>query len=96
MASYELTGAAEDDLFGIYAYSYRQFGLAQAENYFASLHDCFGRLADFPTMGRSIAHLRAGYFRFEYAGHVVFYVRTKNGVRIVRVLHQRQDPDRHL
>jgi toxin ParE1/3/4 len=96
MASYELTEAADRDLTGIYSYSYQQFGATQADIYFLSLHDCFGRLAEFPTMGRSIAHLRAGYFRFEHASHVVFYVRIRSGIRVIRILHQRQEPDRHL
>jgi toxin ParE1/3/4 len=47
-------------------------------------------------MGRSIDHLRPGYFRFEHARHTVFYVKVERGIRIMRVLHERMDPDRHL
>jgi toxin ParE1/3/4 len=96
MASFELTGAADRDLAAIYACSYWQFGRVQAESYFSSFYDCFTRLADLPDIGRSIEDLRPGYFRFAHASHVVFYVKIDNGIRIIRVLHERMEPERHL
>jgi len=50
----------------------------------------------FPELGRSIAYLRRGYFRFEHKSDTVFYVRSGEGIRVVRVLHERMDPERHL
>jgi toxin ParE1/3/4 len=96
MASYELSGPADRDLTDIYVYSYRQFGESKADDYLLALYDCFPLLADQPTMGRSIHYLRAGYFRFEHAHHTVFYLKTEGGIRIMRVLHERMDPERHL
>jgi toxin ParE1/3/4 len=96
MASYDLSGPADRDLTSIFVYSIRQFGEPTAISYLTGLHDCFGRLADNRQLGRSIDALRKGYFRFEHASHVIFYRRHERGVRIMRVLHQRQDPDRHL
>ena len=96
MASFELSVAADRDLTGIYRYSYRQFSAEQADAYLLSLDQCFSKLAQFPQLGRSIDHLRRGYFRFEHASHTVFYVRTALGICIIRVLHERMDPDRHL
>jgi len=96
MASYELSGPADRDLTEIYVYSYRQFGESTADAYLLALHECFELLAQQPAMGRSIQYLRAGYFRFEHARHTVFYVRTAVGIRVMRVLHERMDPERHL
>ena len=96
MAKFELTGAADRDLTDIYIYSYRQFGEPQADAYLISLEDCFARLADMPGLGRSIDHVRSGYFRFEHERHVVFYLKTVRGIRVVRVLHERMEADRHL
>lgn len=96
MANFELTEAADRDLTEIYRYSYLNFGTGQADAYLSALELCFARLAQFPQIGRSIDHVRRGYFRFEHARHTVFYVRIEQGVRIVRVLHERMDPDRHL
>ncbi len=96
MASFELSEAADRDPTGIYRYSYRQFSREQADAYLLSLEQCFARLGQFPLLGRSIDHLRHGYFRFEHASHTIFYLRTEHGIRIIRVLHERMDPERHL
>jgi toxin ParE1/3/4 len=93
---FELSEAAERDLTEIYIYTHRNFGAEQAEAYLLSLDDCFHQLAQFRDIGRSIEHLRSGYFRFEHASHTVFYVKIADGVRIVRVLHQAMDPERHV
>jgi toxin ParE1/3/4 len=96
MASYELSGPADRDLTDIYVYSYKQFGERQADLYLSSLESCFERLAETPDMGRSAAHLRDGYFRFEHARHTIFYVRMRGGIRVMRVLHAQMDPERHI
>ena len=96
MAKYELSAAADRDLEGIYIYSYREFGEAKADAYLRSLEECFERLAAFPGIGRPIDHIRPGYFRFPHASHTVFFVKIADGIRVVRVLHQRMDPERHI
>ena len=96
MARYELSNAADRDLTDIYIYSYQQFGEAAADRYFSDLEACFTRLSEFPRLGRSIDQIRPGYFRFEHQSHTVFYMLTDFGVRIVRVLHEAMDPERHL
>jgi toxin ParE1/3/4 len=96
MAKYELSIAADRDLDEIYVYSYREFGEARADAYFLSLERCLEQLAEFPGIGQSIDQLRPGYLRFAHASHTVFFVKTDDGIRIIRVLHQRMDPERHL
>src|SRR6266852_237051 len=96
MARFELTLSADRDLTEIYAYSFRQFGERQADAYLQSLQDCFTLLAEMPNMGRSVDHLRVGYRRFEHKSHSVFYTSIDDGVRIIRVLHQRMDSERYL
>jgi toxin ParE1/3/4 len=96
MAKFELSQAADSDLNEIYIYSYREFGEVTADAYLLSLDQCFQNLAEFPGLGRSIGHIRSGYFRFPHASHVVFFVEISDGIRIIRVLHQRMDPERHI
>jgi toxin ParE1/3/4 len=96
MAKFELTGAADRDLSEIYIYSHGQFGERQADDYLLGLETCFVRLAEMADMGRSIEHIRAGYYRFTHARHVIFYNKIEGGVRIVRVLHVAMDPEHHL
>ena len=96
MAKFELTGAADRDLTDIYIYSHAQFGERQADDYLLGLESCFVRLAEMSDLGRSIEHIRAGYYRFTHARHVIFYNKIEDGVRIVRVLHVAMDPEHHL
>ena len=47
-------------------------------------------------MGREIGHIRPGYFRWQTARHSVFYRKTKVGILIVRIIHERRDVERTL
>ncbi|WP_368072138.1 type II toxin-antitoxin system RelE/ParE family toxin [Actinomyces sp. oral taxon 175] len=40
--------------------------------------------------------VRPGYRSRAVGSHVVFYVISDGGVDVIRVLHQRMDPDRHV
>lgn len=94
--SYRLSPKAEDDTFGIYAYTHENFGEAQAEKYFSGLLDAFTLITEHRRIGRGIGHLRAGYFRYEYESHTIFYRLEADEVVIVRVLGRHQDVERHL
>lgn len=96
MPSYALSKAADADLEQIARRSVEQWGFARAEAYLLTLHQAFERLAAFPDLGRSIDDVRRGYFRFESESHVAFYRKETSGILIVRVLHQRMQPERHL
>lgn len=96
MAVYKLSSKADADLAGIYEYTILNFGLEQARTYLLGLHEHFAALAEQPMQGRSAQEFAANLRRFEYQSHIVFYVPKKQGVRIVRVLHQSMDIKRHL
>jgi toxin ParE1/3/4 len=64
--------------------------------YCNGLHDLLEMLAAHPRQGRSAEELARGLRRMPYQSHVVFYKAGRHGVRIVRVLHQRMDIERHL
>lgn len=96
MAGYSLSSKAAADLSRIYEYSILNFGLKQARQYLAGLHEQFETLAKNPTQGRSASELSPDLRRLEYESHVVFFVQKAKGIRIVRVLHQSMDMKRHL
>lgn len=96
MAKVELSEAADRDLTEIYIYSFQEFGERQADAYLSALDDCISRLAESPALGRSIEHIRPGAFRLEHDSHTVFFRRIDGGIRVIRVLHRRMDPERHL
>ncbi|MDP4026604.1 type II toxin-antitoxin system RelE/ParE family toxin [Methylobacterium sp. NEAU 140] len=89
MSDYTLTQRAEADLFDIFVYGYRQFGVRQAEAYAASLEHAFRLLADNPGLGRKAEAIRAGVRRHECASHVILYEPADSGVLILAVVHGR-------
>ena len=95
-AKVRLTVRAEQDLSEIYTYSFDEFGEDKADAYLLGLDEKFHLLASNPELGRHIDHVRAGYLRFEFVSHSVFYRTTDDGIQIVRVLHQRMNYRLHL
>jgi toxin ParE1/3/4 len=96
MRRYALSQAADADLQRIFTDSANQWGIDRAERYLLGLHEAFQNLAAFPDIGRDMGHLREGYFRFPHDRHSVFYRKTEEGIQIVRVLHQKQQPENYL
>jgi toxin ParE1/3/4 len=88
--------AGEEDLIGIWVYSFETWGEAQADRYLALLEDGIGRILHDPLTGRQRDALRRGFRSVRVERHVVFYTFTDEEVRIRRVLHEVMDPDRHL
>lgn len=96
MSSYTLSGAADADIEAISRDSIGRWGLARAEDYILGLHRVLETLAAFPEAGRDVGELRPGYRRFEHERHSIFYRQIEDGILVVRVLHQRMQPRRHL
>jgi toxin ParE1/3/4 len=96
MAVYSLSSKAAADLDRIHEYTILNFGLKQAQKYLSGLHERFMTLAENPMHGRSASELSPGLRRSEYQAHVVFYVPKDKRIRIVRVLHQSMDVNRHV
>jgi len=96
MGAYRLTAKAERELAQIYEYSIVNFGLAKAQAYLANLRVAFAMLAEHPRIGRDCSRLRKGLRRHEHLSHSIFYRKARDGVLIVRVLGQSQEPKRNL
>lgn len=54
------------------------------------------RVAADPGRGRACEEIREGYRRYSIGSHLLFYVESADGVDVIRILHQRMDPARHL
>ncbi len=98
MASHQLViaPAAKNDLKDIYQYGLRQWGLAQSERYLATIKNQFWQLTQQPFMGTERNELLPEARSLPIGSHTLFYRVTANTVEIVRILHGRQDPQRHL
>ena len=55
------------------------------------------RIAKDPDRGHASDEIRTGYRRYATGSHLVFYVVAQDGqVDVIRILHQRMDPTRHM
>ncbi len=94
--SYRLSRKAQEDIEGIYIYSYENFGEEQADIYYNGLERSLRLLGDSPMYGRPAAEYAPELRRLEYGSHVIFYLPEERMAFIVRVLHGSMDPGQHL
>lgn len=87
---------ARQDLKDIWRYSFEEWGEAQADKYLREIDTGIARLRANPKIGKPRDDLRPGYRSLRVNEHMVYYMLTPWAIRIVRVLHARMDPDRHL
>ena len=93
---YRLSPKARQDMEAVWFYSLGEWGIEQAECYIDDLTTAFEYLAGNPKSGTSSEHIRADYRRHPVLRHVVYYRETVYGVEVIRVLHDRMLPSRHL
>jgi toxin ParE1/3/4 len=98
MASYTLivSPIARDDLKDIHQYGVRNWGVDQAASYLDLLKSQFWLLTEHPRMGIDRATLAPAMRSLSVGSHVVFYRLQAAHIEIVRILHGRQDPQRHI
>lgn len=96
MSRYLLNPVARADLEQIYDYTLDRWDIDQAEHYVRELLRAFDRAADNPGRGRPCDDIRPGYYRLPTGSHTLYYRITGGTVEIMRILHQRMDPERHL
>ena len=96
MAEYRLSPAAQRDLDAVFDYTVAHWGLAQAVRYAERIETACADLADAPQQGQGCASIRPGYRRRSVEQHVIYFRPTDYGIAVVRILHQRMDPARHL
>ncbi|MGL4178689.1 MAG: type II toxin-antitoxin system RelE/ParE family toxin [Dermatophilaceae bacterium] len=96
MKLYRLTPAAQQDLSEIWDYTQQRWDAAQAETYLSEIDVAIRRIAADPVRGRSCDEIRPGYRRYAIGSHLVFYRETPDSIDVIRILHQRMDPTRHV
>jgi toxin ParE1/3/4 len=85
------------DIEGIWDYTSRRWGVAQADRYVLSLRQACIAVARNELPGEDASHIRLGYRKQLSGRHVIFYrLNDQGAVEVVRVLHQRMDVVGHL
>ena len=98
MVAYALviSPVALNDLRKIYQYGTLNWGIAKATRYLDFLKNQFWSLTEHPQMGVERNELETAVRSLTIDSHVIFYRTRKQKVEIIRVLHGRQDPQRHI
>ena len=91
IVGYALHQQAQDDLEAIWIYSYREWGVEQAEQYARSLLSRFTWLSENPQLGKQRTEIKPGYYCFPEGMHLIFYKITQDGINIIGVPHQNMD-----
>ncbi len=96
MNRYRLTPAAQRDLSSIWDYTEKRWDVVQVETYVREIQSAIERIAGDPHRGHTCDEIRAGYRRYGIGSHLIFYIDRSGDVDVIRILHQRMDPTRHL
>lgn len=96
MTTIEFTNDAEQDLIKIFLFGIEHFGSVQAERYAKTLNAKIAMAAEHPDFGADYGFVFEGVRRYESVSHAIYYRPTQSGILVLRILHGRMDPARHL
>lgn len=91
-----LSREAENDLVEIAAFTQERWGDEQAEAYLRQLDQRLKLLCKRPESGRENSAIKRGYWRALEGRHVVYYRFSDKTLDVIRILHERMLPERHL
>jgi len=89
--NYFLTPNAKTDLQQIWNYSFEVWGEQQADEYIFEFFNRFEWLCNQPLVGKHRPEIKAGYYSYIQADHVIFYQIINNGVAVIGIPHQAMD-----
>jgi len=87
---------AAADVQEIWGYTADRWGKAQAEIYLGLIESAVEAISSDPKLGRPCNEIRRGYRKYLVGSHILYYRLKGSTVFVVRVLHQRMDPERHF
>ena len=90
MQSYDLTLAAETDLRNIWRYTYKTWGLEQADKYFDQIEACCEAVGDRRARSKALDGLQDGVHIHRCEHHFIVWLAGSRPV-IVAILHERMD-----
>lgn len=91
---YRLSPLAEADLEAIWLYTFKRWSTEQADSYHRHLVETFEALAAGTKQGRP--SVLPDLQKYLCGSHVVYFADDADHLDIIRILHQRQDAERHL
>jgi toxin ParE1/3/4 len=93
---YRISRRADQDIIDIYLWGHRRFGPPRAELYHDALMQTFDLIAENPRIARERPQFVPAVRIYPHQSHLVIYGLEGEDVLILRVLHGRQEWERHL
>lgn len=92
MAKYRITGLANQDLNGIWEYTFNKWSLKQADKYYDLLIETFNEIAIDPSCGKNYEGVEPKLRGLRVGKHIIFFeLIDEELVEINRILHQSMD-----
>ena len=88
MAICRLAPQAEADLYRIWLYGVRQWGMDAADQYQRALHERFDAIATSPLRYPAVDHIREGYRRSVLRGDSVYFRIDGDKVEVMAIVGQ--------
>jgi len=92
---FRVSRAARQDLLRIGRFTERRWGKAKRNDYLGQLDEAFALISENDSIGNTCDEISPGYRKFPEGSHVIYY-RVTDMVEIIRILHERMDPDSNL
>ena len=96
----KLSPAAQGDIRGIWKYSQRKWGAERADEYLNDLRDRMLWLTAHRNLWKERADLGDCLFCYNQQNHVTYFRQSGDSdeptIEIIRILHQRMDPERRV
>ncbi len=89
--NYKLSKEADNDLVDLYLHGFKNFGEAQAEQYYFELEDCIKLLSETPLMCRERTEFNPAVRIHHHGSHLIINLIQMYYLLIVRVLHDSMD-----
>jgi len=98
VANYKLSVEAGKDLEKIWAYTFENWSIEQADRYINQIIEEIEYISLKPENGKDFSYVRKGYLRTKVKLHFIFYKIDKKNkiVEVIRVLHQQMDIENRL
>jgi toxin ParE1/3/4 len=91
MARATLAKKARRDLIEIKQYTVERWGKEQARKYIGQIRDCADDLANHRCHGKLREDIAPDLKSYHVGRHVIFYVESKTGIDVARVLYDSMD-----
>ena len=93
---YQISRSTARDLFEIGRYTVREWGENQADIYLSALETRFQWLTGNKPLWRRRPDIHENVYSYQHERHIIIFTERDDGLRIIRVLHERMDVAGHL